>query len=79
MDSLLDFIWFWVIFFGVFSYIIVCAITLWIVRYKKTWQNVLAGIAVFVFTPILFLIVWLPLQYLYDKKSGKLNNNNDKT
>lgn len=74
MDSLLDLIWFWVMLFGAFAYLIVCGIIVWIVNYKKTWQRVLTGIGALVFTPILFLIVWLPVQYLYDKKTGKLLN-----
>ena len=47
---------------GFFAYLICCAIAIWVMNYKKTWQRILAGIGAFIFTPLIFVLVMLIVQ-----------------
>ena len=64
-------------FFIALSFIIAyLALSMFVVRIvncKKEWLGALTFIGAIVLTPILFLLLWMPIQYIYDKKMGYLN------
>ena len=73
METFLYFIKGLLIFTLWLAYLLMCVVTMWITRYKKAWQRFLVGVISFLITPTLFLAIWLPVQYFYDKRKGNLD------
>lgn len=73
MEALLYLMWFFMALSFIIAYWALCMFVVRIVNCKKEWLGALTFIGAFVFTPILFLLIWMPIQYIYDKKMGYLN------
>jgi hypothetical protein len=70
MTILLTLIWFTIVVFGFIAYVGMCFASIQIVGCKKTWKRIATGFASLVFTPILFLLVWLLFQNFYSIKNN---------
>lgn len=59
----------------VFLFVLLCylafgAIAVWTTCFKKTWQRIAAFIVSMLVTPLLFMLICLPIQYWWEKKHG---------
>ena len=69
MEIMWDVIKVIVFLFGLLCYLAFGAIAVWITCFKKTWQRIAAFIASMLVTPLLFMLICLPIQYWLEKKN----------
>lgn len=60
----------WVSF--IFVYIIWAIFAVWVTNFKKKWQRYAAFIISILITPLIFVAICVPLQYMYQKRKGLL-------
>lgn len=58
---------------GLCVYLVWSVFAVWVANFKKTRNRVLVFIDSLLVTPLVFISVCLPIQYIYEKRKGLLN------